>query len=353
MNDSVSLDLHPLNVLIGKNGSGKSNFISFFSMLSEMMDGRLQQYVTKRGQAVSFLYQGLKKTTSIKAEFQFSGDTYTLELEPTVKGELMFVKEGVVLHPPGSPISPFQLSITGGYLETALRQTPSEESLKKIVKYMGEAIRSWKVYHFHDTSSSAPVKQSGQIQDNQYFRPDAANLAPFLFRLKNESPSHYLAILDAIKQVAPFFYDFKLEPLSSNPTLINLEWTSINSDFPFRVDQLSDGILRFICLVTLLLQPNLPATIIIDEPELGLHPFAIAILSGLLKKAASRAQVIIATQSVTLIDTFDLADLIIVEQQNGASFFHRPDPEKLKSWLHEYSLGQLWEKNVLGGISEK
>ena len=132
-----------------------------------------------------------------------------------------------------------------------------------------------------------------------------------------------------------------------------MEWTSVHSDFPFRVDQFSDGILRFICLATLLLQPNLPATVIIDEPELGLHPHAIAILSGLLKKASSRSQVIIATQSVTLIDTFDLEDLIIAECRNGESFFHRPDPEKLKSWLNEYSLGQLWEKNVLGGSFEK
>lgn len=314
-------------------------------MLRNLVDGRLQQYITKGGQAVSFLYQGQKKTKSIKAAFHFSSGTYQLELEPTVKGELMFSNEEILLQRENKP---FRLSISGGYLESALRSPPHDQVLQEVAKYMVQAIESWKVYHFHDTSPNAPIKQRGEVQDNQYLRPDAANLAPFLFRLKKENDAHYNLIVNTVKLVAPFFHDFRLEPVTENPTIINLEWTSTDSDFPFRVDQLSDGILRFICLATLLLQPHLPATIIIDEPELGLHPYAIEVLSGLLKKASSRAQVIIATQSVTLIDTFDLADLIVVERSNEGSSFHRPDPEKLKSWLNNYSLGQLWEKNVLG-----
>jgi predicted ATPase len=342
-----ALDLKPLNVLVGANGSGKSNFISFFSMLNHMIAGRLQQYVTKGGQASSFLYQGQKKTPSIKAEFNFGDEAYSLELEATVKGELMYAREDILHCIDG--MEPFRLSIRGGYLESSLPNLPANDDLQRIAKYMVQAIGSWKVYHFHDTSSAAPVKQRGEIQDNQYFRSDAANLAPFLFRLKLEYPHHYTTILDAVKLVAPFIHDFKLEPVTGNPTIINLEWTTVNSDFPFRIDQLSDGTLRFICLATLLLQPNTPATIIIDEPELGLHPYAISILSGLLKKASSRAQVIIATQSVTLIDTFNLEDLIIVERRNGESFFEHLNPEVLKAWLNDYSLGQLWEKSVLGG----
>lgn len=345
INDLSCLDLRSLNVLVGTNGSGKSNFISFFSLLTHMIDGRLQQYVTKGGQAVSFLYQGQKKTPSIKAMLSFSTGVYSLELEPTVKGELMFKKEEILCIDGKS--KPPQLFVRGGYLESTLRSPPPDKRVQEIAEYMVETIGSWKVYHFHDTSPDAPVKQRGEVQDNQYLRPNAANLAPFLFRLKRESKAHYDLILNAVKLVAPFFHDFRLEPIIDNPNIINLEWTSIDSDFPFRVDQLSDGILRFICLATLLLQPHLPATIIIDEPELGLHPYAISVLSGLLKKAAARAQVMIATQSVTLIDTFDLEDLVIVEPSNHGSSFYRPDPEKLKSWLNEYSLGQLWEKNAL------
>ena len=126
-----------------------------------------------------------------------------------------------------------------------------------------------------------------------------------------------------------------------------------DSDFPFRVDQLSDGTLRFICLATLLLQPVMPAIIIIDEPELGLHPYAIACLFALLKKAAARTQVIITGQSVTFIDMCDLDDLIVVERKDGESIFKRLDSEKLKDRLCDYSLGQLFEKNILGGMPAK
>jgi predicted ATPase len=348
INNLQSLELKALNVLIGANGSGKSNFISFFSMLSHIIDGRLQQYITRGGQASSFLYQGQRTTTSIMAKFSFGHESYFFELEPTVKGELMYTKEEISLVEGGKPI---QLSTTGGYLESALPHSTTDEKLQKITKYMIKAIGEWKAYHFHDTSPTAPVKQRGEIQDNLYFRPDAANLAPFLFRLKRENPDHYAAIRDVVKLVAPFIHDFKLDPVTGNSTIINFSWTSVNSDFPFRIDQLSDGTLRFICLATLLLQPNLPATIIIDEPEIGLHPYAISILSSLLKKASSRTQVIIATQSVTLINEFDLEDLIVVECRDGESFFNRPDRAKLKDWLNEYSLGDLWEKSVLGGRS--
>jgi len=345
------LDLKPLNVLVGANGSGKSNFISFFSMLRYMMDGRLQQYITKGGQANSFLYQGLKKTQSISAKFNFGDEAYFFDLEPTVKGELMYTKENILHRVDG--VEPFQLSITGGYLESCLPHPPIDDKIQRIAKYMVKAIGSWKVYHFHDTSPAAPVKQRGEIQDNHYLRPDAANLASFLFRLKREYPSNYDAIRDSVKQVAPFFQDFRLDPVTDNPNIINLEWTAVDSDFPFRVDQLSDGTLRFICLATLLLQPNMPAAVIIDEPELGLHPYAISYLSSLLKKASIRTQVIIATQSVTLIDTCSIEDLVVVERRDGESVFERPNPDRLKEWLSEYSLGQLWEKNILGGRPAK
>lgn len=337
-------------MLVGANGSGKSNFISFFSLLSHMIDGRLQQYVTRGGQASSFLFQGPKVTKAIKTKLSFGEESYSFVLEPTVRGELMFLQEEIILKREGNP---FRLvtegGSRGGYLESCLPHNSVDESLKKITEYISKNIAGWKAYHFHDTSSRAPVKQRGEVQDSQYFRPDAANLTSFLYRLKNEYYQHYTAIIEAVKQVAPFIHDFKLELSGDNSSLINFYWTSIESDFPLRIDQLSDGTLRFICLATLLLQPNLPATVIIDEPELGLHPYAITVLAALIKKALSRTQIIIATQSVTLIDEFELEDLVIVEQYSGESQFKRLNREPLKEWLNDYSLGQLWEKSILGG----
>jgi predicted ATPase len=216
-----------------------------------------------------------------------------------------------------------------------------------------DSLKSWKVYHFHDTSQSAPVKKPRDINDNIYLRQDAGNLAAFLFLLKNTKNEYYVAIRDTIRLVAPFFDDFLLRPNPENENMIRLEWREKGSDFPFQAYHLSDGTLRFICLATLLLQPEMPSTILIDEPELGLHPYAIVILASLMKSASKRTQLIVSTQSVSLVNQFEAEDLLVVERNERDHKYEtvigRVDSEKLSAWLEEYALGELWEKNVLGG----
>jgi predicted ATPase len=220
-----------------------------------------------------------------------------------------------------------------------------------IYDYVVPAMNGWRLYHFHDTSHSALVKQVHGINDNEYLRNDAQNLAAFLFRLKNHHEANYKRIVKSIQLVAPFFGDFHLRPTVDNKEKIQLEWTEAGHDVPFTASALSDGTLRFICLATVLLQPEelMPATILIDEPELGLHPFAITVLGGLMKSAANVHQIIVSTQSVELVNEFDAEDLIVVDKQGGASVFKRLDSAPLAEWLAEYSLGDLWKKNLLGG----
>jgi len=210
-------------------------------------------------------------------------------------------------------------------------------------------MQTWKLYHFHDTSDSARVKQTGDINDNFFLRGDAGNLAAFLFNLKNAFSSHYEIIRGSIRQVVPFFDDFILRPQTDNPNKIRLEWREQGSDYPFLAHQLSDGTLRFICLAALLLQPQPPSTIVIDEPELGLHPFAIAVLASMMRSAAARTQVIASTQSVPLVNEFDPDDLIVVNRREQETKFDRVTGSELAEWLDEYKLGELWQKNVLGG----
>jgi predicted ATPase len=167
-------------------------------------------------------------------------------------------------------------------------------------------------------------------------------------RLRDGDRRRYQRIVQTIKQAAPFFRDFVLEPELA-PDRVQLRWQQEGSDTIFPADALSDGTLRFICLAALLGQPELPGLIILDEPELGLHPFAIVQLAGMLRAASQGSQVLLATQSVTLMNQFELDDLIVVERRDGVSVFERPDPERLSEWLQEYSLGELWEKNLLGG----
>jgi predicted ATPase len=210
-------------------------------------------------------------------------------------------------------------------------------------------MRSWQVFHFHDTSAQAGAKQKQPLGDNEALRSDASNLAPLLYRLREVHPDHYGQIVDSIRLVAPFFEDFQLRPDPLNPERIQLEWRQVGSDSYFNGHSFSDGTLRFICLSTLLLQPEPPSVIIIDEPELGLHPFAITQLADMFRTRSTTNQIIVSTQSVTLLNQLDPEDIVITEQHDGETSFERPDVDEIQTWLSDYAIGDLWEKNVLGG----
>jgi predicted ATPase len=347
----LKLDLGSLNVLIGANGSGKSNFITLFEALNHIVEGRFQLFVAKAGGAESFLYYGQKATNKIQIKLKFGRNAYECTLVPTVNDTLVFDEENCYYHYPGFA-QPYKRLIGSGKKESGL-ETAATFSPMNVVAYVLETLKDWRVYHFHDTSESAPVKKSRDINDNIYLRPDASNLAAFLYLLKRTKSEYYKAIRDTVRLVAPFFDDFLLRPNPENENMIRLEWREKGSDFPFQAYHLSDGTLRFVCLATLLLQPQLPSTILIDEPELGLHPYAIAVLASLMRSASERTQLIVSTQSVSLVNQFDAEDLLIVERRESdkryETVIERVDPDKLASWLDEYSLGELWEKNVLGG----
>jgi len=346
---SLDLDLNPLNVLIGANGSGKTNFISAFKFLNQITEGNLNLHVKRSGGADSFLYYGQKTTNHLKITLNFGANIYDCKLIPTLNDSFIFEAEDVGFHNRNKYDNPLWRSLGSGHQETLLESNSLTIDERKIAKYVLKYLKSWKVYHFHDTSDTAPVKRIGDLNDNLYLRSDAANLAAYLYRLKKTHTHHYQKICDTIQLVAPFFDDFILRPMPENENKIQLEWREKGSDYPFLAYHLSDGTLRFICLTTLLLQPDLPSTILIDEPELGLHPYAINTLASLIKSAATRTQIIISTQSVPLVNQFNLEDLLVVNRKNQATVIERLKPEEFTSWLEDYSVGELWEKNVIGG----
>jgi predicted ATPase len=343
----LQLDLKPLNVLIGANGAGKSNFISLFGLLRHLVEGRLQFHVAQAGGADSILHFGRKQTSELKLRFSSRGIGYEVKLAPSAADALFLAEESVWgLFGFGSKV---QTSIAGEPGELHESEFIHEHRHHPYAQQMFERLQSWRVYHFHDTSASAKVKQTGDIGDNEALRPDASNLAAFLFLLRTKHPESYRRIVSTIRLVAPFFDDFRLRPSAFNEQKILLEWSERNSDAYFNAHALSDGTLRFICLATLLLQPDLPSLILIDEPELGLHPYAIQVLAGLVRSASEKTQVILSTQSVSLVNQFAPEDLVVVDRSNGESLFRRLSVEDTKDWLDDYSLGELWEKNVFGG----
>ena len=235
-------------------------------------------------------------------------------------------------------------------LGTAHDEAKLRDDQQAVSTYVRPAMQSWRQYHFHDTGDSAAVKRPHGSNDNLRLKPAADNLAAYLAKLKKTYPDAYQRIVDTIKLAAPFFGGFVIrDPL---PESIELEWfEQTDPDTPYKAHVLSDGTLRFICLTTLLMQPThlLPDTVLIDEPELGLHPYAINLLADMLKQVAETKQVIVSTQSVELLNAFEPQDVVVVERESGATVLRRLDPEALKDWLEDYNLGDLWKRNVLGG----
>jgi predicted ATPase len=326
-----------LNILLGANGAGKSNFISVFKLLSELYAHQLQLYIQKNGGADALLHYGRKKTKQINLEFDFEDSKYSFCLIPTVDNRLIFEKDES------------WVKTDNGVLEIKADNGREETLAISLQNYIKLAIESWRVYHFHDTSDTALVKQIHSVTDNLILKTDAANLAAFLLLLKKKHPNNYQQIIKTIRLVAPFFVDFVNRENEGN---IQLEWFEKgNLDTPFKAHILSDGTLRFMCLATLLLQPFelMNDTILIDEPELGLHPYALAVLADLIKRVAEQKQLIISTQSVELINHFSANDIIVVDRVNDASTFKRLDEEQLNDWLEDYTLGDLWKQNIIGG----
>lgn len=350
----VDLSLGPVNVLIGANGSGKSNFISLFKMLNRMMNEELQVYVAQAGGADQILHYGRKATERLEIELWFRrgenlANGYICHLLPA-EDHLLVSHEATYFHDRSRYERPYRnITHAGVFGESRLPQWAQKSG--GVARYVHDAMHSWQLYHFHDTSEGARLKQMGDIQENRYLLPDAANLAAYLYFLREKYPQHYRNIVETIRLAAPFFGDFILRPHPLNPEKIRLEWRERGSDLTFGPNAFSDGTLRFICLTTLFMQPAeyLPATIILDEPELGLHPYAIVLLAEMVRSAAEHTQVILATQSVSLVNQFTPQEILVLDRTEGVSSIRRLEESEIVHWLDEYGLGDLWEKNILGG----
>lgn len=342
--------LRPLNVLIGPNGAGKSNFIGALRFLSELAGDNFPGFVQKQGKAGALLHGGIKGSRAI--DFEIYGQPsaggisngYRVTLEPTTDGRLIFAREETWVS--GTLTSGTSYALGRNHEEARVRTDSTD-----VGRYVRAMMRSWRQYHFHDTGEQAMVKQAHSPKDTLRLKTDAANLAAYLKKLRTAHPEHHAQIVETIRLVAPFFGDFVQRDDTSDT--IELEWTQrADPDTPYGANALSDGTLRFMCLATLLLQPtrSLPDTVLIDEPELGLHPYAIGVLADMLKQVSERHQLIVSTQSVELLNALAPEDVVVVDAVDGESAFNRLDRNALAGWLESYTpLGELWLRNVIGG----
>ena len=352
-----------LTVLIGPNGAGKSNFISFFKMMSRISadEGEFSNYVAQQGGASKLLHDGPAATQTISAMMELStpngANHYRFHLHYAA-GDALFFEDERHKHQNAARflIGP-EYPIENQMDERSLEESETGLRFPSLLVHAGhdtparitrDFFRGIAPYQFHNTSAAARMRTKWRVSDNRRLKADAANLAPLLLRLKERDGACYRRIVDTARLILPFFSDFELEPEHG---YLLLAWRERDSDEIFDVSQASDGMLRVISLVTLLLQPadDLPDVLILDEPELGLHPYAINVIGGLIRAASTKTQVIVATQSPPLVDCFAPEDVVVTEREARATEFRRLNSDSLAEWLEEYSLSELWEKNVIGG----
>ena len=343
-------------VLIGANGSGKSNFIRFFEMLSWMLGSRrLAEFVEMQGGADDQLYGGSRRTSRIEAEVRLRTETgrygydYQFMLSHAHPDRFFFSEESF------RSISDLSWKYLGsGHQETEIiwpTNPSSEFSADDFItaEVIVDLLRNCIVYQFHDTSDTSDFKKRGDAEDNNSLLSHGGNLAAVLLRLEREDIRRYELICQHISRVLPVFDRFQIEESYGK---VLLRWKAKGTDKTFGAHLTSDGSLRFFALVTLLNLPPemLPDVLLLDEPELGLHPAAISLVGGMIKSLAEERQIIMATQSPLLVDAFDLDEIFVLDLQDGRTEVRKLSPEDYQVWLDDnFTSGELWQKNLLGG----
>jgi predicted ATPase len=349
----------PITVLVGANGSGKSNLIGFFRLMNHAMHGGLQEFLQIYGGGASnFLHFGPAQTRFLNAKLTFRSDaglnTYLCELAFAAVDRLIFVNEEVRFQREGANPPPPIPIVNNEPSESALSRELDPER-QRTETFIRRFLNKVRVFHFHDTSMTARMRNYCDENDTPYLRAEGGNLAAVLLRLRREFPANYRRVVAGVNTVFPELKDFYLEPTAGNGTSLLLRWQpSSRPTEIFGPAHLSDGTMRMIALVTLFNLPEAmaPWMIILDEPELGLHPAAETYLASLIRSASTQTQVLLSTQSATLVDHFKPSEVAVVEVRDGASEFSRLDEEKLGPWLKRYRLGEAWRKNVFGGRPE-
>lgn len=355
------ITLNHLNILIGPNGAGKSNFVSLFRFLEQLSDQQLHPHIFQGGGINNFLFNGYAESERIRIHLELAQNRNASFRNIY---DVSLLSDGEDFQIEKEYIGIWNREFSGPKIYHRAPSPTKEAILKdsrddvlprgKVAQYVYKYLTDIKLFHFHDTSDNAQVKLPQPIEDVYFFKAEGENLAPLLLHFRRSHPEYYRRIVETIRLIYPLFLDFVLEESPLAKGNVMLRWREKSSGQIFTAKQISDGTLRFICLTVLLLQPPgtpfVPNTIVLDEPELGLHPFAIQVLAELLQKAAQEKQIIVATQSVNLINYFQPENLLITDRgEKGDSTFRHLKDEDFETWLEDYSLGQLWENNFFGG----
>ncbi len=348
----VELDVTPVTVLIGPNGAGKSNLLWALEMVRMLAFESLQLFVGERGGATFLMHYGPKQTPAIDLQLVFATESgensYEARLGYGADESLIFLRERAGHRQ--SAEAPWRWTELGaGQRESALRSASEDDVTARTVRFL---LRGINFYHFHDTSRRSPLRTRAYADGGgAYLRSDGSNLPAFLLGLQeaedDQARAAWRRIQGLVQRVAPFVT--KIVPCKDRLG-INLEWIDERGE-TFGPAHLSDGTLRALALLTALGQPEpgLPLLSCVDEPELGLHPAALELLCGLISSISARHQVMVSTQSPVILDHFEPDQVVVAERRDQATVLRRLDPAQLQTWLEDYALSALYDKNLLGG----
>lgn len=348
----MDFELGRISLLIGANGAGKSNVVSVFRLLRAMGSSSLQQYVATEGVG-TLLHGGPQQTANISIRFMFSHGNaiagYGFKLNFGLPNRLYISDEFLQCIDDESGASR-QFSVYSDSNEAGLWSFPSDQWVDAVRTSIGRTY----LYQFNNTAWGAPIRMSSGIYDCAALRDDGGNLAAYLRLLRDTEMyrPYYDRIVSIVRSIMPQFKEFSLNQDARGS--VWLTWRDFaHPAYEFGPHQFSDGALRFVALATALLSPPnlMPSTIVLDEPELGLHPQSVAKLAGMIKMASSASQVIVATQSASLVNSFNLDDICVIDTDRnfGCSKVRKLSAATYKDWLSQYTLADLWEKNVIGG----
>ncbi len=349
-------ELPAVAILIGANGSGKSNVMRFFEMLGWMLrSSRLADYVQMQGGADDQLFHGRRRTAQMEAELRLATqrghNDYRFVLAYAHPDRLIFLEEAYRFSDRSWETLADWRHLGSGHAEagivSAARASASPQ--RKTASVVVNLLRNCVTYQFHDTSDESRFKQSWDITDNGFLRSHGGNLAAVLHRLEAEESDRFRLICRQVRRILPGFDRFVLDERYGK---VSLRWATTQSDKTFGAHLTSDGSLRFFALVTLLNLPPemLPDVILLDEPELGLHPMAVDLVAEMVTAVGRSRQVIVATQSPLFVDAFGLDQVIVVDLDEGATVLRQLDAAQYAHWIEQdYSPGRLWTRNLLGG----
>ncbi len=364
---AIDLPVRPFMVLIGANGVGKTSFLDAFSTLSASASGNLNSILSQFGGISNLLTRGKIEDLSFLVDMTAPGhQPLEYELRLSSKGTGYAISGEVLCQQPDDFDKTFRhIDSSDGdirYYETEENRlvrpdwehNPLETSLAQVPKMYRQPEELRRIlatatqYHVLDVGPRAPVKMPQPMKPATLPGPDGGDLVPYLYYLREGDRDRYEVIIDSLRTAFPDFEELNFPPVAAG--LLAMTWKDKKFSKPIYMNELSEGTLRFLWLVSLLQSPNLSTVTMIDEPEVSLHPELLSLLADLMREAAKRTQLIVATHSDRFIRFLSPDEVVVMDvDDDGCASATWADSLDLDQWLAEYSLDEVWRMGRMGG----